>query len=86
MHPPPYVPLYHDTNNTQFADFAKPLCQELRARGHWADYIDPCSGLPVRLLLAFAMRVRTAHPPIAIDRLTHTPLPLPPTLTRPDRF
>jgi hypothetical protein len=33
---------------TQFADFAKPLCQALRAQGHWADYIDPCSGLPVR--------------------------------------
>lgn len=35
----------------QFADFAKPLCQELRALGHWADYIDPCSGLPVRTFI-----------------------------------
>ncbi len=30
-----------------FADFARPLCEALRAQGHWADYIDPCSGLPV---------------------------------------
>jgi hypothetical protein len=30
-----------------FADFARPLCESLRSEGHWADYIDPCSGLPV---------------------------------------
>lgn len=26
---------------------AKLLCNELIALGHWADYIDPCSGLPM---------------------------------------
>jgi len=30
-----------------FADFARPLCEFLRSQGHWADYIDPSSGLPV---------------------------------------
>ncbi|KAJ8602962.1 hypothetical protein CTAYLR_001563 [Chrysophaeum taylorii] len=29
-----------------FAAFGKHLCEDLAARGHWADYIDPCSGLP----------------------------------------
>lgn len=28
-------------------DFGKELCEALRAKGFWADYIDPCSGLPV---------------------------------------
>jgi Methylmalonic aciduria and homocystinuria type D protein len=27
---------------------AQVLCDELIVEGHWADYIDPCSGLPVR--------------------------------------
>lgn len=26
---------------------AKLLCDELILEGYWADYIDPCSGLPV---------------------------------------
>lgn len=26
---------------------AQLLCDEFLALGHWADYIDPCSGLPV---------------------------------------
>lgn len=30
-----------------FITFGKYLCDELRARGYWADYIDPCSGLPM---------------------------------------
>jgi hypothetical protein len=30
-----------------FMDFAKVLCVTLRAEGYWADYIDPCSGLPM---------------------------------------
>jgi len=30
-----------------FMDFAKTVCTELREGGHWADYIDPCSGLPM---------------------------------------
>lgn len=24
------------------------MCDTLGASGHWADYVDPCSGLPVR--------------------------------------
>ena len=31
----------------QFIIFGKYLCEQLRARGYWADYIDPCSGLPL---------------------------------------
>ena len=30
-----------------FMSFAKDVCTELRHLGHWADYIDPCSGLPM---------------------------------------
>lgn len=29
----------------RFLDFAKKVCDALIANGHWADYIDPCSGL-----------------------------------------
>jgi hypothetical protein len=31
----------------RFAAFARPLCQGLRGQGFWADFIDPCSGLPM---------------------------------------
>lgn len=31
----------------QFMEFAKGVCNKATDRGHWADYIDPCSGLPV---------------------------------------
>mmetsp|Transcript_35765 Transcript_35765/g.48315 ORF Transcript_35765/g.48315 Transcript_35765/m.48315 type:complete len:175 (-) Transcript_35765:108-632(-) len=31
----------------QFMELGKSLCLEIQARGHWADYIDPCSGLPM---------------------------------------
>lgn len=31
----------------QFATFASGLCKQIRDAGYWADYIDPCSGLPV---------------------------------------
>lgn len=30
-----------------FMDFGKEVCDRLRAMGYWADYIDPCSGLPM---------------------------------------
>jgi hypothetical protein len=33
-----------------FMDFGADLCQTIRARGYWADYIDPCSGLPMLTL------------------------------------
>jgi len=32
----------------RFFVFARHACAALRDQGHWADYIDPCSGLPVR--------------------------------------
>ena len=32
----------------RFFAFARHVCGALQAQGHWADYIDPCSGLPVR--------------------------------------
>ena len=28
-------------------DFGKPFCEKIRSLGYWADYIDPCSGLPM---------------------------------------
>ena len=31
----------------QFMDFAKLVCEWLMGNGYWADYIDPCSGLPM---------------------------------------
>lgn len=30
-----------------FLDFGKDLCEKIRGKGFWADYIDPCSGLPM---------------------------------------
>ena len=29
-----------------FMQFARAICEQLRAQGYWADFIDPCSGLP----------------------------------------
>ncbi|PNG93956.1 Methylmalonic aciduria and homocystinuria type D, mitochondrial, partial [Tetrabaena socialis] len=31
----------------RFMAWAKVVCDSLLGSGHWADYIDPCSGLPV---------------------------------------
>mmetsp|Transcript_7785 Transcript_7785/g.11342 ORF Transcript_7785/g.11342 Transcript_7785/m.11342 type:complete len:211 (-) Transcript_7785:391-1023(-) len=33
-----------------FLNFGRDLCQKLRAKGYWADFIDPCSGLPMLTL------------------------------------
>ena len=33
---------------SQFMVFARAVQTTLEAQGYWADYIDPCSGLPVR--------------------------------------
>jgi hypothetical protein len=30
-----------------FMEFARPFCQNVIDAGFWADYIDPCSGLPM---------------------------------------
>ena len=32
---------------SQFMEFGKKLCEILVGLGYWADYIDPCSGLPM---------------------------------------
>lgn len=42
---PPHLNL---TSALQFMDWARGVCDRLAAAGHWCDYIDPCSGLPVR--------------------------------------
>lgn len=31
----------------QFMEWARSVCVKLQEAGHWCDYIDPCSGLPV---------------------------------------
>jgi hypothetical protein len=31
----------------QFVAWSSRICQKLITQGHWADYIDPCSGLPM---------------------------------------
>ena len=33
-----------------FMEFGADICQKIRTRGYWADYIDPCSGLPMLTL------------------------------------
>jgi hypothetical protein len=33
-----------------FMAFARALCQRIRDAGYWADFIDPCSGLPMLTL------------------------------------
>ena len=33
-----------------FMEFGADISQKIRARGYWADYIDPCSGLPMLTL------------------------------------
>mmetsp|Transcript_7115 Transcript_7115/g.10026 ORF Transcript_7115/g.10026 Transcript_7115/m.10026 type:complete len:191 (+) Transcript_7115:3-575(+) len=30
-----------------FSDWARHVCERLATQGHWADFIDPCSGLPM---------------------------------------
>ena len=33
-----------------FIQFARNLCEKIRGAGYWADFIDPCSGLPMLTL------------------------------------
>ena len=49
-------------------DFAKAVCADLMAQGHWADYIDPCSGLPMLHRDTGALRVQRAAAPLASER------------------
>lgn len=37
----------HSVVDVQFMAFASLVCKKLIDAGHWADYIDPCSGLPM---------------------------------------
>mmetsp|Transcript_14771 Transcript_14771/g.27792 ORF Transcript_14771/g.27792 Transcript_14771/m.27792 type:complete len:201 (-) Transcript_14771:1945-2547(-) len=30
-----------------FISFGQDVCEKIRSRGYWADFIDPCSGLPM---------------------------------------
>lgn len=39
--------LGHAQSSSQFLEFGKHICEQLRSKGYWADYIDPCSGLPM---------------------------------------
>jgi len=41
------VELEKDRCLNVFSSFARTVCERLIAAGHWADYIDPCSGLPM---------------------------------------
>ena len=43
-------------------EFAKEVCVELDQQGVWCDYIDPCSGLPVRHALAKPRFISAAQP------------------------
>ena len=52
--------------------FAQLVCKTLEAQGYWADYIDPCSGLPVciksmwpALLTVTAFKVTSIYDPLA---------------------
>jgi len=31
----------------QFIEFGREICERIIAHGYWADFIDPCSGLPM---------------------------------------
>ena len=43
----PHVEREKDALLEAFVAFAGRACELLAAQGHWADYIDPCSGLPM---------------------------------------
>ena len=46
-----------------FCAWAAAVCDRLAAAGHWCDYIDPCSGLPVRFSTALGGLLRHATAP-----------------------
>ncbi|GIL74693.1 hypothetical protein Vretimale_2326 [Volvox reticuliferus] len=41
----------------QFLAWAKTVCDQLTVDGHWSDYIDPCSGLPVCLRYGYFLKL-----------------------------
>jgi Methylmalonic aciduria and homocystinuria type D protein len=40
-------------------DFARDICEKICAQGYWADFIDPCSGLP--MITTDCNKVRTIY-------------------------
>jgi hypothetical protein len=73
----------------RFVAWAAAVCDALAAAGHWADYVDPCSGLPVRTRNCTvrgrqgrgargARVVSPAPTPPPPSPHAHTPHPLPP--------
>jgi len=45
LHLPHLINLYF--NQSKFISFGKDFCDKIRSKGYWADFIDPCSGLPM---------------------------------------
>lgn len=45
-----HIELEKDRLLNVFMSFARDLCQNIRDAGYWADFIDPCSGLPMLTL------------------------------------
>lgn len=54
----------------QFVDFAKQVCELLISQGHWADYLDPASGLPVSFPSA-DNHAEALHPLDLATRIRH---------------
>ena len=48
----------------QFVNWAKPVCEHLRKAGCFADWVDPCSGLPVRSNFRSDLLFRTCTGPL----------------------
>ncbi len=59
----------------RFFAFARHACATLAAAGHWADYIDPCSGLPVRRVdrLQRLLRYHTVRATLAVTHSVRPP-------------
>jgi hypothetical protein len=58
----------------RFFVFARHACAALAAAGHWADYIDPCSGLPVRRADRLHAGVRTIRATLAFAHTRTCPV------------
>lgn len=42
-----YLFSYSLSTKNQFIALGREICDRIRAKGYWADFIDPCSGLPM---------------------------------------
>ena len=59
--------------------FHQAICEQLRSCGYWADYIDPCSGLPMLTVGLSSLNLRTTpYVPPGHSRRQHRPSPPPP--------